>query len=61
MNEILNDSTKFVKLGQTNEFDKLNRIEKSIIDFLKKLVCKKEIQQSVFMAIKQISWIRPNK
>ena len=42
------------KLGQTSEFDNLNKIEKSIIDFLKNLVYKKEIQQSVFMAIKPI-------
>ena len=28
MNEILNDSTKFVKLGQTSEFDTLNETEK---------------------------------
>ena len=43
MNKILDDSTKFVKLGQTSKFDNLNKIEKSIIDFLKKLVYKKEI------------------
>ena len=36
MNEILNDSTKFVKLGQTSKYDNLNKTEKSIIDFLKK-------------------------
>ena len=33
MNEILNDSTKFVKLGQTSEFNNFNKTEKSIIDF----------------------------
>ena len=51
MNGILNDSKKFVKLGQTSKFDNLNKTEKSIIDFLKKLVHKNEIKQSVFMAI----------
>ena len=30
MNNILNDSTKFLKLGQTSEFDNLNKIEKPI-------------------------------
>ena len=58
MNEILNDSTKFVKLGQTSEFDNLNKNKKSIIDFLKKLVNKNEIEQSIFIAVKPIGSIR---
>ena len=59
INEILNDSTKFVKLGQTSEFDNLNKTENSTIDFLKKLVNNNEIEQSIFMAIKPIGSIRP--
>ena len=32
MNEIFNGSTKIVQLGQTCEFDNLNKIVKSIVD-----------------------------
>ena len=59
INEILNDWTKFVKLGQTSEFDNLNKTENSTIDFLKKLVNNNEIEQSIVMAIKPIGSIRP--
>ena len=58
INEILNDKTKFVQLGHASKFDNLNKTEKSITHFLKKLVYKKAIQQYVLMDKKSIGSIR---
>ena len=59
MNNIFNETSKFEKLGQASESDNLNKTEKSNIVFLKKLVLKNKIKQSVLMDIKQIGSIRP--
>ena len=42
MLEILNDKTKFIKMGPASDFDNIIKIEKELIDILKDLVCKKK-------------------
>ena len=59
MMEILDDKTKFVKMGPASNFDNIVKIEKEIINTLKDLVCKKEISQETFNDIKPIGSIRP--
>ena len=59
MMEILDDKTKFDKMGPASNFDNIVKIEKEIINTLKDLVCKKEISQETFNDIKPIGSIRP--
>ena len=59
MLEILDDKTKFVKIGPASDFDKITKIEKEILDTLKDMVCKKEISQETFNEVKPIGLIRP--
>ena len=57
--EILDDKTKFVKMGPASDFDNIVKIKKKIIATLKDLVCKKEKSQETFNEIKPIGSIRP--
>ena len=59
MNLIIDDKSKFLKLGPVSDFDNLSKIEKDIIDLLKRLVSNKEISQQIFNEIKPMGSIRP--
>ena len=59
MNDIMSDSTKFNLLGKATEVDNIDKVEMEIIKFLKQLLFKNEISDSLFNLIKPVGSVTP--
>ena len=59
MNNIVNGLTKFKFSGKAKEVDNIDKVESEIIKFLKKLVLKNEISDSLFSLIKPVGSVTP--
>ena len=56
---ILNDTSKFQRLGPYQEFDRTLKIEQDLQKYVKKLFDQKRISESVFKAIRPMGSCRP--
>ena len=59
MMDILNDQSKFIRLGPCERYDRTAKIEESLQAYLKKLCQNKEITQEVWDAIRPVGSARP--
>ena len=59
MKVIIEDNSKFRRLGPVNKFDNTIKVENEMVKFLKYLVEVKEINQEILELIKPVGSIRP--
>ena len=59
MNDIISDLTKFKFSGKAKEVDNIDKMESKIIKFLKQLLFKIEISESLFNFIKPVGPVTP--
>ena len=59
INDIISDSTKFKLLGKAKELDNIDKVESETIKFLKQLLFKNGIIESLFNLIKPVGSVTP--